>query len=41
MKIRDIKYKKNKDNYLYERIIKKKDMIPEQVNFLNDIVGRM
>ena len=42
MDIRGKKFKKSKDNfYLYERIIKKKDMTIEQVNFLNDIVCRM
>jgi len=36
-----MKYKKNQDSYLYDRIIKKKDLSVDQVNFYNDIVSRM
>jgi hypothetical protein len=36
-----MKYKKNKDVYLYEKIIKKKDLPVEAVNFYNDIISRM
>ena len=33
-----MKFKKNKDIYLYEKLIKKKELTPESVNFFNDIV---
>ena len=35
------KYKKNKDSYLYEKIIKQKNLSQEAQNFFNDIVCRM
>lgn len=39
--ISDIKYKKNKDSYLYHKLINKKNLSNEAVNFFNDIVCRM
>ena len=39
--ISEIKYKKNKDSYLYDKLISKKDLTNEAVNFFNDIVSRM
>ena len=39
--ISDIKYKKNKDSYLYHKLISKKNLSNEAVNFFKDIVCRM
>ena len=39
--ISEMRFKKNKDTSLYERIIKKKGLSKEAVNFFNDIVSRM
>ena len=39
--ISEIKFKKNKDNYLYDKLISKKNLSTEAVNFFNDIVCRM
>ena len=40
-KLRATKFKKNKDSYLYDKIVKNKDLGPEGINFFNDIVSKM
>lgn len=39
--ISKLKFRKNSEEYLYEKIIKKRDLSPESVNFFNDIISRM
>jgi CRP-like cAMP-binding protein len=36
-----MKFKKNENEYLYEKIIRKKDLSRESVNFFNEIVCKM
>ena len=39
--IKNMKFKKNENEYLYEKIIRKKDLSRESVNFFNEIVCKM
>lgn len=39
--IQNTKFKKNEQKYLYEKIVKKKTLTTESVNFFNEIVSKM
>lgn len=39
--VKQINFRKNPDEYLYEKIIKKRDLPKESVNFFNDIISKM
>jgi len=40
-KIKQIKFRRHNEEYLYEKIVKKRDLTPESVNFFNDIITKM
>lgn len=39
--IKSTKFKKNKDSYLYDKIVKNKNLGQEGIDFFNEIVSRM
>jgi len=39
--LRKHKFKRNKDSYLYQKVVKNKDLGDEGINFFNEIVSKM